>query len=62
MLALCSMLSCTYYAHFNAGIIGAALVESVKDHPADNPSKTSSYRSLVPRPFPTLTRKLTLLD
>ena len=26
MLALCSMLSCTYYTHFNAGIIGAALV------------------------------------
>ena len=23
MLALCSMLSRTYYAHFNAGIIGA---------------------------------------
>ena len=28
MLALCSMLSCTYYAHFNTGIIGAALVEA----------------------------------
>ena len=29
MLALCSMLSCTYYAHFNAGIIGAALLATL---------------------------------
>ena len=27
MLALCSMLSRTYYAHFNAGIIRAPLLE-----------------------------------
>ena len=27
MLALCLMLSCTYYAHFNARIIRAALLQ-----------------------------------
>ena len=27
MLALCSMLLRTYYAHFNAGIIGSPLIE-----------------------------------
>jgi len=32
MLALCSMLSCTYYAHFSAGIISAPLSRYVIAH------------------------------
>ena len=43
MLALCSMLSGTYYAHNYASIIGGSLLTSLDEHKASGPDRISPY-------------------